>query len=142
MYDKILQYFKENEDVFNACIEDLDSWNGYLGYDRYYPMEEMNELFSGQSVEWILARAFFGHDEESWSIGSDGEKEYGPFNPCRDYFSFNGYGNFVSADCKDYSCFLDEYFVRALIENRGHLWEVKENEELSALLDEVEEEEV
>ena len=30
-YDKIISYFKENEDVFNEVIEELDSYNGYLG---------------------------------------------------------------------------------------------------------------
>lgn len=29
----ILAYFKENEEVFNNCIEELDSYNGYLGDD-------------------------------------------------------------------------------------------------------------
>ena len=35
----IIQYFKENEDVFNDCMEELDSYNGYLSDDRYYDME-------------------------------------------------------------------------------------------------------
>lgn len=134
-YDKIISYFRENEDVFAETIEELDSWNGFLGDDRYYPMEEMDDLFSGQSVEWILCRAFFGYDEETYTINSDGTKEYGPFNPCRDYFSFNGYGNFVSADYKDYFAYLDNYFIESLIENRNHLYL---NDEVVDLLDELE----
>lgn len=27
---KIVAWFEENEDVFNDCIEELDSYNGYL----------------------------------------------------------------------------------------------------------------
>ena len=135
MYGKILEYFRENEDVFTETIEELDSYNGYLGDDRYYPMEDMNDLFSGKSVEWILCRAFFGYDEETYTINSDGIKEYGPFNPCRDYFSFNGYGNFVSADYKDYSAYLDNYFIDELIGNRGNLFL---NDEVVELLDELE----
>jgi hypothetical protein len=134
-YDKIISYFQENDDVFTETIEELDSWNGYLGDDRYYPMEEMNDLFCGQSVEWILCRAFFGYDEENWTINASGEKEYGPFNPCRDYFSFNGYGNFVSADYKDYSAYLDDWFIDQLLEHRNHLYL---NDEVVDLLDELE----
>ena len=37
--EKIVEYFKENESVFNDCIEELDSYNGYLGDDRYYSMD-------------------------------------------------------------------------------------------------------
>lgn len=135
MYDKILEYFRENEDVFTETIEELDSWNGYLGDDRYYSMEEMNDLFSGQSVEWILCRAFFGYDEETWTINSDGTKEYGHFNPCRDYFSFNGYGNFVSADFKDYSDKLDNWFIDQLLQYRNNLYL---NDEIVKLLDDIE----
>lgn len=43
MYEKIKAYFEENEEIFNACIEELDSYNGYLGDDRYYPMDELDE---------------------------------------------------------------------------------------------------
>lgn len=32
--EKIIAWFKENEEVFNDCIEELDSYNGYLGDDR------------------------------------------------------------------------------------------------------------
>lgn len=135
MYSKILEYFRENEDVFNETIEELDSYNGYLGDDRYYPMEEMDDLFSGQSAEWILCRAFFGYDEETYTINSDGTKEYGPFNPCRDYFSFNGYGNLVSADYKDYSAYLGNHFIDELIDNCGNLFL---NDEVVELLDELE----
>ena len=134
-YDKIISYFQENDDVFTETIEELDSWNGYLGDDRYYPMEEMNDLFCGQSVEWILCRAFFGYDADSWTTNRDGTKEYGPFNPCRDYFSFNGYGNFVSSDWRDYSDKLDDWFIDQLLEYRSHLYL---NDEVVDLLDELE----
>ena len=137
-YSKILAYFEENEDVFNVCIEELDSYNGYLGDDRYYNMEDMNELFCGQSIDWILARAYFGYDEESWTIKHDGTKVYGQFNPLREYFRFNGYGNFVSADYKDYTDRLDDWFVESLLENRCNLYFADDFEELSELLDALE----
>lgn len=134
-YDKIISYFQENDDVFVETIEELDSYNGYLNDDRYYCMEELDELFQGREVSWILARAFFGYDEESCTINASGEKEYGPFNPCRDYFSFNGYGNLVSADYKDYSCYLDDWFIDQLLRYRNHLYL---NDDVNELLDELE----
>ena len=52
--EKLMQYFKENEDDFNDSIEELDSYNGYLGDDRYYAMEDLDELYSGCSATELL----------------------------------------------------------------------------------------
>lgn len=119
--DEILEYFENNEDEFNDVIEDLDSWCGYLGDDRYYYMEELDELYSGMPAIEVLYRAFYGHDDETWSMDSSGNKEYGEFNPNRTYFYFNGYGNLVSSDYKDYSSHLNMYFVEKVIERANDL---------------------
>lgn len=137
---KIIAYFEENEEVFNRCIEELDGYNGYLGDDRYYSMDEIDDLYSGQSATEILIRAFYGYDSETWSTSAHGEKEYGPFNPNRDYFSFNGYGNLVSSDYKNYYGHLDGYAVEAMAENRLYIDSIEDDEELSALFDVLEEE--
>ena len=63
---KIMEFFEEHEDVFNEAIESLDSWDGYLGDDRYYPMEELDEFYRGSEPSEILMRAFFGYDADSW----------------------------------------------------------------------------
>lgn len=140
MYEKIKAYFEENEEIFNACVEELDSYNGYLGDDRYYPMDELDELMNGKSVTDLLNMAFFGYDEETWTTNSYGEKEYGAFNPNREWFTFNGYGNLVSADYKDYSAFLDDYAIEAMSENRDYIDTIEEYDELATLFDELEEE--
>ena len=141
----IIEYFEQNEDIFNDCIEDLDSYNGYLGDDRIYSMDELSELYSGTDPIDLLNRAYFGYDAETWNTDSSGHKEYGPFNPNREYFTFNGYGNFVSMDHKDYSDRLDKWTVEAMAEERGNLWYLnKANaaavcyEELQGLFDELE----
>ena len=136
--EKIIEWFDENEDTFNDCIEDLDSYNGYLGDDRYYGMDELSELYHDCDPIDLLNRAFFGYDSENWWIDERGEKHYGPFNPNRDYFTFNGYGNFVSADYKDYSDHLDHYAVESMAENRCHIWEIENNPELCELFDNLE----
>lgn len=61
----ILEYFTENEDVFTECIEALDSYNGYLGDSRYYPMECLDEFYHDTDAINLLNRAFFGHDEDT-----------------------------------------------------------------------------
>lgn len=133
----ILEYFKENEEMFNDCIEELDSYCGYLGEDRYYPMEELDELFCERSNIFVLQRAFYGYDSETWTTDAHGEKEYGPFNPNRDYFTFNGYGNLVSADYKDYSAFMDTWTIEKMSENSCGIYTLREDEELSGLFDEL-----
>lgn len=140
-YEKIMEYFKENEEVFNECIEELDSYNGYLGDDRYYCMEELQELYYGVDPMEILNRAFYGYDAETWTTNSFGEKKYGAFNPNREYFYYNGYGNLVSADYKDYTAHLDNWFIESLVENRSYIYCIDENPELAALFDELEESE-
>lgn len=134
----IIEFFKENEDVFNDCIEELDGYNGYLNDDRYYSMDELDELCTGTEPSEILRWAYYGYDAETYTTDGSGNKEYGQFNPNREYFTYNGYGNLVSADYKDYSAHLDNYAVEAMSENRNYIDTIEDNEELAELFDELE----
>ncbi len=120
--EQLLELFTNNEQLFNEAIEELDSYNGYLNDSRYYDMELLNEFYHGVDAIELLSRAFFGYDAECWSVDSSGNKIYGAFNPNREYFTYNGYGNLVSSDYKDYSYLLDDYFIDAIIENQQHLY--------------------
>ena len=135
--EKIIEFFKANEEIFNACIEDLDYYNGFLNDDRYYSMDELNELYYGQDPIEILYRAYYGRDDDTWHYDSHGEKIYGEFNPNREYFYFNGYGNLISSNYKDYSAHLDEYLINELSENRYYIDSIDSDDELSALFDEM-----
>ena len=115
----IREYFEENESEFETAIESLDSWNGYLGDDRYYYMDDLSELYT-DPIE-LLNRAYYGYDSESWYTDGSGNRIYEAFCPNREYFYFNGYGNLVSADYKDYSDKLDDYFCEEVIDNYNHL---------------------
>lgn len=108
---EILTYLKDNEDVFVEAIEQLDAYNGYLGDDHIYCMDELDDLFYNMKPLDVLHRAFYG--------GDDGG---GEFNPNQNYFYFNGYGNLVSICSKDYSDHLDEYFIIDLSENLNNLY--------------------
>lgn len=134
----IVRYFEENDDVFTDCIEELDSYNGYLGDDRYYSMDELDEFYNGTEPSEILRRAFYGYDAETYTTDGSGNKKHGAFNPNRDYFTYNGYGNLVSANYKDYSGHLDKWAVEAMSENRAHIDTIESDDDLAALFDELE----
>ena len=118
----LMELFQNDEKLFNSTIEELDGYNGFLGDDRYYNMDELPELLSGLKAIDLLNRAYFGRDDENWHTDAHGEKIYDSFNPNREFFYFNGYGNLVSANYKDYSAFLDDYFINDLMENYNHLY--------------------
>ena len=134
----IIEYFEKNGDIFTDCIEELDSYNGYLGDSRYYSMDELDEFYNGVEPSEILRRAYYGRDDDSWTTDSSGNKTYGEFNPNRDYFYYNGYGNLVSSDYKDYSALLDRYAIEAMSENRCYIDSIDSSEELTAFFDELE----
>ena len=120
--EMLMDLFKTDEQLFNDTIEELDNYNGYLGDDRYYEMYMLQEFYSGSDIFELLNRVYFGRDDENWYRKENGEKVYGDFNPNRNYFYYNGYGNLCSADYKDYSAHLDDYFIEAIIENQNHLY--------------------
>lgn len=117
----LMDLFENDEGLFNDTIEELDNYNGYLGDDRYYEMEILPELLRGKDIIDLLNMAYFG-DDDTYYIDQYGHKHYESFNPNRNYFYFNGYGNLCSIDYKDYSCRLDNYFIDALLENYNHLY--------------------
>lgn len=127
--------FEEDNALFNETIEELDSYDGYLGDDRYYLMENLTDYIDTSDL-WssLINRMFYGRDDDCYITNSQGEKEYSQFNPNREYY-YDAYGNLVSSDDKDYSDFLDDYFIDNLLENRSYL---NIDTDIEALLDELE----
>lgn len=119
--------FEEDNALFNETIEELDSYNGYLGNDRYYFMENLTDYIDKSDL-WnsLIYRMFYGRDDDCYITNSQGEKEY---------YYYDGYGNLVSSDDKDYSNYLDDYFIDDLLENRSYL---SLDTDVEALLDELE----
>jgi hypothetical protein len=137
---KIIAYFEENEDIFNECIEELDDYSGYLGDNRYYSMYDLDELMESKTPTDLLNMAFFGHDADTYHTNRHGDREYGAFNPNREYFTFNGYGNLISTDYPDYSEYIDKYAIEEMSDNRRWIDAIDDNAELSDLFDELENE--
>lgn len=132
---EILKYFDDNEEIFEECIEELDDYDGFLYDDRYFYIEDIDELFSGCTPTEILDRAFYGYDEDTYTTNSIGEKEYAPFNTNRTYFHYNGCGNLISTDYKDYSNYLYDNVIEDMNENRQYIDTINDNDELSDLFD-------
>ncbi len=122
MKRQLLELFEGNEELFNETIEELDNYNGFLGDNRYYEMDTLSDFYCGTDPIELLNRAYFGYDADTWHTDSSGTKIYGAFNPNREYFTYNGYGNLVSTNYKDYSAHLDNYFIDSLIENQDYLY--------------------
>lgn len=139
----LIDYFNEHDEEFTRVMDELDSWNSYLGDDRRMHMYYLDELFCGQSASEILARALYGWDDDNWTVDQYGRRDHAPFNPNREYFYFNRCGNLVSTDYVDYSDYLCEYTMVDIAEAWDHL-DLDAEPELcdliSALVDAIEEE--
>lgn len=127
--EELKDLFKNDDTLFNETIEELDSYNGYLGDDRYYPMEYLTDYIDTSDL-WnsLIYRMFYGSDDDCYITNSQ-------FNPNRKYYYYNGYGNLVSSDYKDYSDYLNDYFIDSLLENHSDL---SLDADIEALLDELE----
>lgn len=136
---KLLDYFKDNEDDFNACLEELDNEIGYINEDnKFYPMEMLEFVIDISDLMSVLNMCYFGDDLDDWHYNGN-RKVYGSFNPNRDYFSFNGYGNLCSSNWKDYSDYITEETILEMLENRDDISYIYDNEDLSELFDDLEE---
>lgn len=134
--EELKDLFEEDIELFNDTIEELDSYNGYLGDDRYYSMEYLIDCIDTSDL-WnsLIYRIFYGRDDDCYITNSRGEKEYSQFNPNREYYYYDCYGNLVSSDYEDYSDYLDDCFIDSLLENRSYL---NIDADVEALLDELE----
>jgi hypothetical protein len=101
IHNAMLDMIKADSDLFVEVCEELDSWDGFLGDDRCYSMDEIDEILGDIKPSELLNM-----------VSSDFD-----FND--DYFYFNGYGNLKSCDDKAdvYLCsfdreeILDEYLI-------------------------------
>ena len=115
LQQELLNYYKRNSEDFADDIEELDNWNECLYEDKIFSMDELDEVLQDIEPSEILRSALFGHDE------SHGNLVKSSFNLNRDYFHYNGFGNLVSTDKRDYSDYLNDYFIQEIIDSKTHL---------------------
>lgn len=107
--EKIIEALRELDDS-----EIVTLWNEYCDVhnypdDRIYCMEELDELYS--SAEEAIRRAFYGYDD----CGTDNHGE--SFNPNRNHFYYNGYGNLVSVEYASYNDYANRYMCSLIDED-------------------------
>ena len=100
-------------------------------------MEYLTDFYAGTEPIEILNRAYFGYDYDTWYTDSAGNKAYGAFNPNREYFSYNGYGDLISTDYIDYSDKIDEFTIESMLENINYIDTINNIEELKNLFEEL-----
>lgn len=110
--DALMKYYEDHPQDFAHDLEELDDWNGRLGDDRLIPMNQLEYYLAGKSPLEIFQTALRGENEE----------DSRPFNMDDDYFYLDGYGNYISTNCRDYNeTYLDESTVREILDNVNHL---------------------
>ena len=136
LFEKVMNVLKDLDDA-----ELVSVWNEYCSStnkcdDYIESMDNFDELYSGYDPLDVAMRVFYGHDE--WNKESS-------FNPNRDFFYLNGYGNPVSIDYIGYNEYADKFMCPVLDEdaladfitdNMDSLY----NDDLQELLDNFEEE--
>ena len=83
--DELESFVNGDEDTVADVCEQIDSYNGFLGDDRYYPMDEIDELISIEGKSVLEVFDMFASD----------------FDLNDDYFQFGIYG-ISSTDSRDY----------------------------------------
>ncbi len=135
---------KKLQEVLRGFDSDelVSVWNEFIMADnRYdnqiYHMDELDEMYS--SAEEAIRRAFYGYDD----YGTDKHEE--SFNPNRDYFYYNAYGNLVSVEYVEYNEYADRYTC-SIIDEDALVAYMIDNEtgfdvdDLEAVFEEMEEE--
>ena len=100
----LIDYFITYSDDWNKLIEECDDWNGFLGDNRYYPMDMIDEYLYGLTIREVL------------------EKIDASFDIDDNYFYFDWSGSIDS--CNEYYYSVDIYSLDEVISNWEHLYTV------------------
>ena len=85
----MIDYWESHNDSFSQVCEELDSYDGFLGDNRLYSMDELDDLLDDTKPSDIVRM-----------IDND-------FNYADNYFYYDGYGRLRSTDEKDYFNYVD-----------------------------------
>ena len=134
--EMVIEYLRENEEVFNELMENLDSYNGYIGRNKYYEMDRLDEFYPSEQAKELLRGAFRGYDADTYTTNSLGKRTHGAFNFNRRYFFYDSNWNIASTNHKDYTDKLDGSFIDSVIENINRLY--IDDSELLEMLEDIE----
>lgn len=110
--DVMVDILKRDDDLFVEACEELDSWNGFLGDDRCYNMNDIDDLLYGKKPSEIIDM-----------ITKD-------FDSSCEWFYFSIYG---LESCDDIvSHYRDAYYesdvLESLIDNYNHISEMTDSD--------------
>ena len=125
--NRIIEYFNDNTDVFNKCVEELDDYTAFLDEGPYYNMDEFDDICYGMTPTQIVDSVYRGFDVDFCAV----------FNPDRAYFRLNSLGNFISSDEKDYSDCLNESTIVKMCQHRTDIPTIYDYDELLELFNEL-----
>lgn len=104
-------YLEGDEGSADGCFDNyLSEVSEFLSEqnmsdDELISMDELNEYMSGKDAMDVILSAFNGYDYNPYH-----SEHSEPFNPNRDWFYLNAYGNLVSVDDRD----REEYYKRCV----------------------------
>ena len=110
--DVMVDILKRDDDLFVEACTELDSWNGFLGDDRCYSMNDIDDLLCGKKPSEIIDM-----------ITKD-------FDSSCEWFYFSIYG---LESCDDIvSHYRDAYYesdvLESLIDNYNHISEMTDSD--------------
>ena len=127
--NKMTEYWKAHNDSFSNVCEDLDLYDGFLGDDRIYPMDKLDDFLRGKKPSEVLrivdTATFFYSDDyfyyDIFGIRSTNEKNYYDYFDYSDVFEklIDNY-NKVFATCYGHAyhkLFEDVYYITRWDEN-------------------------
>ena len=99
--NRMIKYWKAHNDSFSRICEELDSWNGFLGDDRIYSMDELDGLLCDRKPSEVLQMVDISNFDYSddyfyydvYGIRSTNEK---------DYYNYFDYSNVFKKLIDDY----------------------------------------
>lgn len=118
---RMIDYWKAYNDSFSRVCEELDSYDGFLGDDRIYSMDELDDLLYDKKPSEVLQMV-----------------DTNNFNYNDDYFYYDTYDGICSTDEKDYYNYVNYSDVfEKLINDYNQIFTRKYGREYFELFDDV-----
>ena len=99
--NRIINYWKAHNDSFSKICEELDSWDGFLGDDRCYSMDEIDDILGNKKPSEFLQMI----DTDNFNY-NDGYFYYNDDRICstneKDYFNYVDYSEVFEKLIGDY----------------------------------------
>ena len=98
----MINYWKAHNDSFSKICEELDSWDGFLGDDRCYSMDEIDDILGNKKPSEFLQMI----DTDNFNY-NDGYFYYNDDRICstneKDYYNYVDYSDVFEKLINDYN---------------------------------------